>query len=133
VIKVGEVTLALPLPPSSSTWMEYSPSSLSRVKACAAGTEVHTDRQQIKVARTEKLIPEKTGEVTADIQWSSSNYDYMIVDGEKYLPVNEEASVFLVYEIIQNPTAYDNNKCNSNNTFRCFLRHLAFGISTSST
>ena len=28
---------------------------------------------------------------------------------------------------IQNPTAYDNNKCNSNNTFRCFLRHLAFG------
>ena len=37
------------------------------------------------------------------------------------------ASVSLVYEIIQNPTAYDNNKCNSNNTFRCFLRHLAFG------
>ena len=35
------------------------------------------------------------------------------------------ASVSLVYEIIQNPTAYDNNKCNSNNTFRCFLRHLA--------
>ena len=37
------------------------------------------------------------------------------------------ASISLVYEIIQNPTAYDNNKCNSNNTFRCFLRHLAFG------
>lgn len=33
--------------------------------------------------------------VTATIQWSSPNYDYMIVDGEKYLPVNSEGdSVF---------------------------------------
>lgn len=33
--------------------------------------------------------------VTAVIQWSSPNYDYMIVDGEKYLPVNTEGnSVF---------------------------------------
>ena len=29
------------------------------------------------------LITVKNGEVTADIQWSSSNYDYMIVDGKK--------------------------------------------------
>lgn len=44
------------------------------------------------------LITVKNGEVTADIQWSSSNYDYMIVDGEKYLPVNEEGtnSEFLI-------------------------------------
>jgi hypothetical protein len=26
------------------------------VKACAAGTEVHTDRQQIKAARTAKIF-----------------------------------------------------------------------------
>ena len=33
--------------------------------------------------------------VNATIQWSSPNYDYMIVDGEKYLPVNTEGnSVF---------------------------------------
>lgn len=33
--------------------------------------------------------------VTATIQWSSPNYDYMIVDGEKYLPTNTEGdSVF---------------------------------------
>lgn len=38
------------------------------------------------------LITAKNGEVTADIQWSSSNYDYMIVDGKKYLPVNEEGT-----------------------------------------
>ena len=38
------------------------------------------------------LITVKNGEVTADIRWSSSNYDYMIVDGKKYLPVNEEGT-----------------------------------------
>ena len=33
--------------------------------------------------------------VTATIQWNSPNYDYMLVDGEKYLPVNTEGdSVF---------------------------------------
>ena len=41
---------------------------------------------------TPTLITVKDGSVTAKIQWSSSNYDYMIVDGEKYLPVNEEGS-----------------------------------------
>lgn len=42
------------------------------------------------------LITVQEGSVTAHIQWSSSNYDYMIVDGEKYLPTNEEGmnSVF---------------------------------------
>lgn len=35
------------------------------------------------------------GLATAQIEWSSSNYDYMIVDGLKYLPVNTEGnSVF---------------------------------------
>lgn len=33
--------------------------------------------------------------VLAAVEWSSPNYDYMIVDGEKYLPVNTEGnSVF---------------------------------------
>lgn len=35
------------------------------------------------------------GNVTATLQWSSPNYDYMLVDGQKYLPVNKEGdSVF---------------------------------------
>ncbi len=35
------------------------------------------------------------GKAVATIQWSSPNYDYMLVDGEKYLPVNTEGnSVF---------------------------------------
>lgn len=37
------------------------------------------------------------GQAMATLQWSSPNYDYMIVDGEKYLPVNTEGdSVFEV-------------------------------------
>ena len=32
---------------------------------------------------------------TATVQWNSPNYDYMLVDGEKYLPINAEGdSVF---------------------------------------
>lgn len=35
------------------------------------------------------------GRAYARIEWSSSNYDYMIIGGEKYLPVNDEGnSVF---------------------------------------
>lgn len=35
------------------------------------------------------------GNVTATVQWSSENYDYMIVGGEKYLPLSTEGgSVF---------------------------------------
>lgn len=30
------------------------------------------------------------GEATAEAQWNSPNYDYMLVDGKKYLPVNQE-------------------------------------------
>ena len=37
------------------------------------------------------------GAATAILEWSSSNYDYMLVNGEKYLPVNTEGnSVFEV-------------------------------------
>lgn len=32
------------------------------------------------------------GKMTATIVWSSPNYDYMIVDGEKYLPTNIEGN-----------------------------------------
>ena len=32
------------------------------------------------------------GRMTATIVWSSSNYDYMLVDGEKYLPTNTEGN-----------------------------------------
>ncbi|MBD5453513.1 MAG: cobalt chelatase [Lachnospiraceae bacterium] len=41
------------------------------------------------------------GKVTATVQWNSPNYDYMIVNGEKYLPVNTEGdSVFEIPVLI---------------------------------
>ena len=37
------------------------------------------------------------GKIYAEIEWSSSHYDYMLVDGEQYLPVNEKGnSVFQI-------------------------------------
>ena len=43
------------------------------------------------------VIDVAEGNVMATLEWSSSNYDYMIVDGEKYLPVNTEGnSVFQI-------------------------------------
>ncbi len=34
----------------------------------------------------------ENGKMTATIVWSSPNYDYMIVDGEKYLPTNTDGN-----------------------------------------
>lgn len=42
-----------------------------------------------------KLVVREDGSMVATITWSSPHYDYMIVDGEKYLPINEDGnSVF---------------------------------------
>lgn len=39
----------------------------------------------------------KDGKAVATLEWSSPNYDYMVVDGEKYLPINTEGnSVFQI-------------------------------------
>ena len=38
------------------------------------------------------ILTVKDGQAYAQIQWSSSNYDYMIVDGEKYEPVNKDGN-----------------------------------------
>lgn len=38
------------------------------------------------------VVVVKDGKVTAKVEWSSPNYDYMIVQGEKYLPINTEGN-----------------------------------------
>lgn len=44
---------------------------------------------------TPTALKREGDKMTATIQWSSPDYDYMLVNGEKYLPVNEEGnSVF---------------------------------------
>ena len=41
------------------------------------------------------IVTIQDGKATAKVEWSSPNYDYMLVDGAKYLPVNTEGnSVF---------------------------------------
>lgn len=48
-----------------------------------------------KVESPADITMDDNGKMIATIKWSSPHYDYMIVDGEKYLPVNTEGnSVF---------------------------------------
>lgn len=44
------------------------------------------------------------GDAIATVEWSSPNYDYMLIDGEKYMPVNTEGnSVFEIPVILDVP------------------------------
>lgn len=49
----------------------------------------------------------KDGEVTASIVWSSPNYDYMLVNDEKYLPVNTEGNSVFEIPVSTFDTALD--------------------------
>ena len=49
----------------------------------------------------------KDGEATATIVWSSPNYDYMLVDGEKYLPTNTEGNSTFEIPVSALDTALD--------------------------
>ena len=53
------------------------------------------------------LFTVKDGNGYAQIQWSSSNYDYMIVDGEKYLPTNTEGNSTFEIPVSALDTALD--------------------------
>ena len=67
-----------------------------------AGVDLEDGEYQIDIAKeggTGKASIEspaamtvKDGKATATIVWSSEYYDYMIVDGEKYEPINEEGN-----------------------------------------
>ena len=45
------------------------------------------------------------GTLTATIVWSSPNYDYMLIDGEKYLPINTEGNSTFVIPVAALDTA----------------------------
>ena len=47
------------------------------------------------------------GKMTATIVWSSPNYDYMIMDGEKYLPTNTEGNSTFEIPVAALDTALD--------------------------
>ena len=48
--------------------------------------------QQPQIGLCPAALTVAEGKMTATIVWSSPNYDYMIVDGEKYLPTNTEGN-----------------------------------------
>ena len=47
------------------------------------------------------------GKMTATIVWSSPNYDYMLMDGEKYLPTNTEGNFTFEIPVAALDTALD--------------------------
>ena len=47
------------------------------------------------------------GKMTATIVWSSPNYDYMLIDGEKYLPTNTEGNSTFEIPVAALDTALD--------------------------
>ena len=47
------------------------------------------------------------GSMVAKIEWSSPNYDYMLVNGEKYLPVNTEGNSVFEIPIAALDTEFD--------------------------
>lgn len=62
----------------------------------AIGVELSGGTGRTTITSPAELIV-RDGFAYARIEWSSSNYDYMIVGGEKYLPVNDEG--YSVFEI----------------------------------
>ena len=53
------------------------------------------------------LLTVTDGTAYISITWSSSNYDYMIVDGEKYLPTNTEGNSTFEIPVAALDTALD--------------------------
>lgn len=68
----------------------------------AIGVELSGGSGKATVSTPALLIVED-GLAYAQIEWSSSHYDYMIVGGEKYLPINTEGnSVFEIPILVFN-------------------------------
>ncbi len=62
----------------------------------ASGEAVQTDLEDgeysIEVKMEPAVLIVRDGYAYAQIQWDSSSYDYMKVENEKYLPINEEGN-----------------------------------------
>ena len=57
---------------------------------------LHGGSGKASVTSPTKLIV-ADGKMQAEIEWSSSHYDYMEVDGKEYYPINDEGnSLFLI-------------------------------------
>ena len=75
---------------SKGTWYDHTVSVRNaQPKTCAVTLEGGSGRATVDSPAT---LTVADGKMTATIAWSSPNYDYMVVDGEKYLPTNTEGN-----------------------------------------
>ena len=69
---------------------------------CAVTLEGGSGRATVK---SPAALTVADGALTATIVWSSPNYDYMLIDGEKYLPTNTEGNSTFVIPVAALDTA----------------------------
>lgn len=84
---------------SMSTWNCVSQAAVMQIDKADGEYSIQVDLEGGSgkaMVTSPTVLTVKDGQAYAQIQWSSSNYDYMIVDGEQYFPTNEEGmnSVF---------------------------------------
>ena len=81
---------------TKGTWYDHTVSISAAVEipadgsyTCAVTLEGGSGRATVE---SPAALTVADGILTATIVWSSPNYDYMLVDGEKYLPVNTDGN-----------------------------------------
>ena len=99
------------------TWVASDGAVLYDTRTDTQPMENHGQREEIREALTggsgratvdsPAAITVKDGKIYATIVWSSPNYDYMIVDGEKYLPTNTEGNSTFEIPVSALDTALD--------------------------
>ena len=102
-VQALDADFALALIGTKGTWYDHIVRVANAVPAaadapadgsytCAVTLEGGSGRATVE---SPAVLTVTDGAMTATLVWSSPNYDYMLVDGEKYLPVNSEGnSVF---------------------------------------
>ena len=79
---------------TKGTWYDHtvsiSDAEPAAEDAAAAAVELPADGSS--TVESPAALTVADGIMTATIVWSSPNYDYMLVDGEKYLPVNTDGN-----------------------------------------
>ena len=102
-VQAVDADFALALIGTKGTWYDHTVRVANAVPTaadapadgsytCAVTLEGGSGRATVE---SPAVLTVTDGAMTATLVWSSPNYDYMLVDGEKYLPVNSEGnSVF---------------------------------------
>ena len=102
-VEAVDTDFQLALLGTKGTWYDHVVSVENAVPAAEEATETPADGSYTCAVMLEGGSGRATvdspaalnvadGTMTATIVWSSPNYDYMLIDGEKYLPVNTDGN-----------------------------------------